>query len=107
MIVSSLVFSPFKNDSQFDFYGSRLATCDANGVVRVCRIEQEQVLPQSMTHFQAHNGPCWQLSWAHPKFENAIATCGYDRMIKVWKETKMNQWDLVYQVQADASVNCL
>jgi protein transport protein SEC13 len=45
------------------------------------------------------------MSWAHPKFENVIATCGYDRMIKVWKETKINQWDLAYQVEAAASVN--
>jgi protein transport protein SEC13 len=36
-----------------------------------------------------------------------IATCGYDKQIKVWKETKVNQWDLVYQVEAEASVNCL
>ena len=29
------------NDSQFDFYGTRLATADSNGVVKICRIDGE------------------------------------------------------------------
>ena len=31
-------------------------------------------------------GPCWQVTWAHPKYESVIATCGYDRTVKIWKE---------------------
>lgn len=54
-----------------------------------------------------HQGPCWQLSWAHPKFESVIATCGYDRNIRIWKETKINQWECVYSFEADSSVNTL
>jgi len=30
-----------QTDSQFDYYGTRLATCDSNGVVKICRIADE------------------------------------------------------------------
>lgn len=43
MIVSYpiLISHSFQNDSQFDFYGTRLATADSNGVVKICRVDGE------------------------------------------------------------------
>ena len=70
-------------------------------------MEGEQVIPQSQTQFQAHSGPCWQVAWAHPKFENVIATCGYDKNIKIWKEVRQNQWEVAFKYEAESSVNCL
>jgi len=29
------------NDSQFDYYGTRLATCDATGLVKICKMEND------------------------------------------------------------------
>ena len=55
----------------------------------------------------AHLGPCWQVAWSHPKFESLVATCGYDRLIKVWKEVAKSQWRCIHRYQAEASVNCL
>lgn len=82
------------NDTQFDFYGTRLATCDSLGTVKVCVMENDQVLPQSTAYLldadiggaTAHLGPVWQVAWSHPKYENVIATSGYDKTIKIWKE---------------------
>ena len=54
-----------------------------------------------------HEGPAWQVCWAHPKYESVIATCGYDKKINIWKEVKLNEWDRVYQAEANASVNCI
>jgi hypothetical protein len=31
----------FQNDSQFDYYGTRLATCDATGLVKICKMEND------------------------------------------------------------------
>jgi len=28
-----------------------------------------------------HNGPVWQLAWAHPKFGNVLASCGFDKKV--------------------------
>lgn len=55
----------------------------------------------------AHLGPCWQVAWSHPKYENLIATCGYDRFIKVWKEVGKQMWRCIYKFQADASANSI
>jgi protein transport protein SEC13 len=29
-------------------------------------------------HAHRHEGPVWQVAWAHPKFGNILASCGYD-----------------------------
>lgn len=67
------------NDSQFDYYGTRMATCDSTGVVKIWKMEDDRINEQIAGEFQAHTGPCWAVTWAHPKFENVIATCGYDK----------------------------
>ncbi len=45
--------------------------------------------------FLRHNGPVWQLSWAHPKYGNILASCGFDKKVSVWKETKPGEWNEV------------
>jgi protein transport protein SEC13 len=47
------------------------------------------------------------VAWSHPKYESLVATCGYDRSIKVWKEVAKNNWRCVHRFQAEASVNCI
>lgn len=47
------------------------------------------------------------MAWAHPKYESILATCGYDEKINIWKEVKPQTWDLVYKVEAQASVNAI
>ena len=80
-----------------------MATSDSNGIIKICQIVNDQAHQQAA--FQAHSGPCWQLSWAHPKFENVIATVGYDRYIKIWKEVNQGNWQIAFEVEAGASVN--
>lgn len=55
----------------------------------------------------SHVGPAWQVQWAHPKYENLLATCGYDKKIKIWKEVKAQSWDVVYEFEAAASVGSI
>jgi len=48
------------------------------------------------------------VTWAHPKYESILASCGYDKKINIWKEVKApGTWDLVYQFEAAASVNSI
>lgn len=50
-----------------------------------------------MTYFSIrHEGPVWQLSWAHPKFGCVLASCSYDRKVNIWKQTAKNQWTVIY-----------
>ncbi len=39
-----------------------------------------------------HDGPVWQVTWAHPKFGSLLASCSLDHKIIVWKETQESQW---------------
>lgn len=29
-----------------------------------------------------HEGPVWEVAWAHPKFGNLLASCSYDRKVR-------------------------
>ena len=31
--------------------------------------------------FSRHEGPVWQVCWAHPKFGSMIASCSYDHKV--------------------------
>jgi len=69
------------NDAQFDFYGLLLASCDSNGFIQVSNVNNDATSDQQVSacsFFKAHQGPVWQVAWAHPKYENVIASCGYD-----------------------------
>jgi protein transport protein SEC13 len=36
---------------------------------------------------QGHEGPVWQVSWAHPKFGVLLASCGFDGSVLVHQQT--------------------
>lgn len=57
--------------------------------------------------FKAHEGPIWQVSWAHPKYDSVIATCGYDGFVKIWKRELNNEWVEVKDFNLTSSVNCI
>ena len=33
-----------------------------------------------------HEGPVWQIAWAHPKFGSILASCSYDGTVIIWQE---------------------
>lgn len=35
---------------------------------------------------QAHEGSVLKVSWAHPEFGQVIATCSFDRTVRIWEE---------------------
>ncbi|PJF19571.1 SEC13-like protein [Paramicrosporidium saccamoebae] len=35
-----------------------------------------------------HEGPVWQVAWAHPKFGSLLASCSYDGRVIIWKESQ-------------------
>ncbi len=78
------------HDAQFDFYGRRFATCSSDRVVKVWAVETDgggvdkYVLKGEIA---AHEGPVWQVAWAHPQFGSLLATCGYDRRVMVFRES--------------------
>lgn len=95
------------NDCQFDYYGTQLASCDSKGFLQVSSLKNDGS-QQTMQTFSAHKGPIWQVSWAHPKYDSVIATCGYDQKVIVWKRDLNNNWEnIVFEADLGSSVNCI
>ncbi|MBW0465081.1 hypothetical protein O181_004796 [Austropuccinia psidii MF-1] len=81
------------HDAQMDFYGKRLATCSSDKTVKVFDIiDPSAVEPKYrlVDTLRGHDGPVWQVSWAHPKFGSILASCSYDGKIFVWRDNSTN-----------------
>ncbi len=92
------------HDSQFDYYSKRLATCSSDRTVKIFDVNGD-IYHNSAT-LLGHEGPVWQVSWAHPKFGVILASCSYDGSVIVHKESPQNVWTKVYESKMhDLSVN--
>ncbi|KAG1689700.1 hypothetical protein DVH05_002057 [Phytophthora capsici] len=82
------------HDAQLDYYGKRLATCSSDRTIKVYDVtgdvqNNEQILT-------GHEGPVWQVAWAHPKFGVLLAACSYDGKVIIYREQSLNQWTQAY-----------
>ncbi|PVU94248.1 hypothetical protein BB561_002698 [Smittium simulii] len=80
------------HDAQLNYYGKRLATCSSDGSVRIFDIDEQGQKLKSV--LKEHQGPVWQVAWAHPKFGNILATCSYDGQVLIWKESETG-WSVI------------
>jgi protein transport protein SEC13 len=87
-----------QHDSQFDYYGSKLATASSDRTVRVFSVTAGQQ-PQPLATLHGHEGPVWQVAWAHPKWGTVLASCSYDRKVIIWqsKPGAPTAWDQVFK----------
>lgn len=44
----------------------------------------------------SHEGPVWQVAWAHPMYGNILASCSYDRKVIIWKEEN-GTWEKTHE----------
>eukprot|EP00951_Prasinocladus_malaysianus_P045780 scaffold617510_cov38-Prasinocladus_malaysianus.AAC.1 len=72
------------HDVQLDFYGKRLASASSDRLVKVFDVTGDA--QQHLADLVGHQGPVWQVCWAHPKFGNLLASCGFDHKVIIWKE---------------------
>lgn len=80
-----------------DYFGKRLATCSSDRTVKIFEVsEDQQTLVATLTGYIyimivslmwllnllcSHEGPVWQVAWAHPKYGSILASCSYDRKV--------------------------
>lgn len=93
------------HDAQMDYYGRRLATCSSDNSVKVYEVTGENY--KLLADLKVHEGPVWQVAWAHPMYGNMLASCSYDRRVIIWKEAG-NDYQAFYESQHhDSSVNSI
>jgi len=95
------------HDAQPDFYCKRLATASSDRTIKIFEIGDNNNNTQ-VAELKGHEGPVWQVAWAHPKFGSILASCSYDRHIFIWKETSSNVWSKIYDYDKhESSVNSI
>mmetsp|Transcript_105640 Transcript_105640/g.187838 ORF Transcript_105640/g.187838 Transcript_105640/m.187838 type:complete len:341 (-) Transcript_105640:93-1115(-) len=91
------------HDMQLDYYGKRAAAASGDSSVHIWDVTDGR--QQQIGLLKGHEGPVWKVSWAHPRFGNVLASCGYDMRVIVWKEER-GQWQMAYvDTNHTASVN--
>jgi len=94
------------HDAQLDYYGKRLATASSDRTIKVFDIVGNK--HNLVAHLKGHDGPVWQVAWAHPKFGTLIASASYDRKVIIWREEQNKEWKPIFQDDTSSqSVMCV
>eukprot|EP00762_Andalucia_godoyi_P007720 ANDGO_07890.mRNA.1 Protein transport protein SEC13 len=120
------------HDAQLDFHARKLATASSDRSIRIFDVPAASsssaaaaAAPGSLRPVaeirQAHDGPVWAVAWAHPRFGTLLASCSYDRKVKVWTPSQqpinqnqgssgggmMSNWVCVAEYTHNASANAV
>lgn len=90
--------------AELDYYGLFLATCSSDSKVKIFDVKNEEHV--LVAELEGHRGPVWEVSWAHPKFGNVLASCSYDRKVIFWKKAG-STWLKSYEYNSESSVNSI
>eukprot|EP01084_Bolivina_argentea_P199955 342007_1 len=94
------------HDAQLNYYSTKLATASSDRTVQVYEIVGE--VHNKPTVLTGHEGPVWQVCWAHPKFGVLLASASCDGSVVVHRETSPEVWQTAYVHRFhDSSVNGL
>ncbi len=94
------------HDCQFDYYSKKLATCSSDRTIKIFDVTGD-IYHNSAT-LTGHEGPVWQVAWAHPRFGVILASCSYDGGVIVHREVSSGNWTKIYEQKfPDASVNSI
>jgi protein transport protein SEC13 len=54
-----------------------------------------------------HEGPIWQVSWAHPKFGVLLASCSFDGSVMIHCESRPREWTVLHAARQlhESSIN--
>lgn len=63
--------------------------------------------PPRLTDLFRHDGPVWQVAWAHPKFGVILASASYDGKVIIWREENGGWSSIAQHTVHQASVNSI
>ncbi|KAJ9123086.1 hypothetical protein QFC22_001276 [Naganishia vaughanmartiniae] len=76
-------------DVAYDYYGERLATASADQKIKVWKKDPVKGTWDLEDEWKAHDAPILQLTWSHPEHSNLLASCSYDRSVRIWEEVSV------------------
>ncbi|SCU92094.1 LADA_0F14290g1_1 [Lachancea dasiensis] len=103
MVTISNAHSELIHDAVLDYYGKRLATCSSDKTIKIFEVEND--VHKLVETLHGHEGPVWQVDWAHPKFGVILASCSYDGKVLIWKEENGRWTQIATHAAHSASVN--
>ncbi|SCU93628.1 LAMI_0E15038g1_1 [Lachancea mirantina] len=103
MVTISNAHNELIHDAVLDYYGRRVATCSSDKTIKIFEVEGET--HRHVETLQGHEGPVWQVDWAHPKFGTILASCSYDGKVLIWKEEGGRWSQIAVHAVHSASVN--
>lgn len=86
------------HDVAYDYYGTKVATVSSDTKVKIYEKEADGAWKEAHTLsvrklnmaplilVQGHTGVVWKVDWAHPEFGHILASCSFDRNVKIWAE---------------------
>uniref|UniRef100_N1R4V8 Uncharacterized protein n=1 Tax=Aegilops tauschii TaxID=37682 RepID=N1R4V8_AEGTA len=79
------------HDIAMDYYGKRIATASSDNTIKIIGVSGTS--HQQLATLSGHEGPVWQIAWAHPNYGSMLASCSYDGRVIIWKEgSKPDEW---------------
>lgn len=95
----------FIHDAVLDYYGKKLATSSSDKTIKIFDIDGDNY--KLVETLAGHEGPVWQVAWAHPQFGTILASCSYDGKAIIWKVLpETQQWAIIAEHTIhQASVN--
>eukprot|EP00545_Synedropsis_sp_CCMP1620_P012221 CAMPEP_0119013832 /NCGR_PEP_ID=MMETSP1176-20130426/9068_1 /TAXON_ID=265551 /ORGANISM="Synedropsis recta cf, Strain CCMP1620" /LENGTH=362 /DNA_ID=CAMNT_0006966951 /DNA_START=24 /DNA_END=1112 /DNA_ORIENTATION=+ len=101
------------HDAQMDYYGCKLATSSSDRTIKIYNVSGGggggNSSYEHTATLQGHEGPVWQVSWAHPMYGVLLGSCGFDGTVLIHRETRPRDWSLIYHSKGlhESSVNSL
>uniref|UniRef100_A0A7S2UZ04 Anaphase-promoting complex subunit 4-like WD40 domain-containing protein n=1 Tax=Fibrocapsa japonica TaxID=94617 RepID=A0A7S2UZ04_9STRA len=94
------------HDAQFDYYAKKVATCSSDRTIQIYDVTGDVYNKSAV--LTGHDGPVWQVAWAHPKFGVLLASCSYDGQVIIHRESPQSCWTQIHVHRFhESSVNSL
>lgn len=94
------------HDCQFDYYSKKMATCSSDRTIKIFEISGD--IYHCSATLSVHEGPVWQIAWAHPKFGVILASCSYDGSVIIQRELSQGNWSKLYELKlVESSINSI